>query len=82
MLNVLEKSLIDLLDFNNRTFSGNERLDYFISLGKKEFTRKDYMNVFKNISSSTASRDLAKGVERKILSKIGIMNKTVYKPTT
>ena len=82
MLNVLEKSLINLLDFNNRTFSGNERLEYFISLGKKEFTRKDYMNVFKDISSSTASRDLAKGVERNILSKIGTMNKTLYKPTT
>ncbi len=82
MLNVLEKSLTELLDFNNRTFTGIERLEYFISLGKKEFTRKDYMNVFKDISSSTASRDLAKGVERKILSKIGIMNKTLYKPTT
>lgn len=82
MLNVLEKSLTELLDFNNRTFTGIERLEYFISLGKKEFTRKDYMNVFKDISSSTASRDLAKGVERKILSKIGKMNKTLYKPTT
>jgi len=82
MLNVLEKSLIDLLDFNNRTLSGNERLEHFISLGKKEFTRKDYMNVFKDISSSTASRDLAKGVERNILSKIGVMNKTLYKPIT
>ncbi len=82
MLNVLEKALINLLDFKNRTFSGNERLEYFVSLGKKEFTRKDYMNVFKDISSSTASRDLAKGVERNILSKIGIMNKTLYKPTT
>jgi len=82
MLNVLEKSLIDLLDFNNRTFSSNERLEYFISLRKKEFTRKDYMNVFKDISSSTASRDLAKGVERNILGKIGTMNKTLYKPTT
>ena len=82
MLNVLDQSLVDLLDFNNRILSSSDRLEYFISLGKKEFTRKDYMNVFKEISSSTASRDLTKGVERKILSKIGSKNKTFYKLTT
>ena len=82
MLNVLEKSLINLLDFNNRTMSTNQRLEYFMSLGKKEFTRKDYMDVFKEISSSTASRDLAKGVEKNILKKTGNNNKTKYKPTT
>jgi len=82
MLNVLEKSLINLLDFNNRTISTKQRLEYFISLGKKEFTRKDYMDVFKEISSSTASRDLIKGVEKNILMKTGDNNKTKYKPTT
>ncbi|MCK5088068.1 MAG: Fic family protein [Melioribacteraceae bacterium] len=82
MLNVLDQSLVDLLDFNNRILSSSDRLEYFISLGKKEFTRKDYMNVFKEISSSTASRDLTKGVERKILSKIGSKNKTFYKLIT
>ncbi len=82
MLNVLEKSLINLLDFNNRTMSTIQRLEYFMSLDKKEFTRKDYMDVFKEISSSTASRDLAKGVEKNILKKTGDNNKTKYKPTT
>ncbi len=82
MLNVLEKSLINLLDFNNRTMSTKQRLEYFMSLGKKEFTRKDYMDIFKEVSSSTASRDLAKGVEKNILKKTGDNNKTKYKPTT
>ena len=81
MLNVLERSLSNLLNFNNRSLSSSGRLEYFISLSKKEFTRKDYMNVFKEISSSTASRDLTKGVENKILDRIGSKNKTFYKPT-
>lgn len=82
MLNVLEKSLVSLLDFNNRAMSTKQRLEYFISLGKNEFTRKDYMDIFKDISSSTASRDLAKGVKNNILKKVGDNNKTKYKPTT
>ncbi len=81
MLNVLERSLTNLLNFNNRSLSSSGRLEYFISLSMKEFTRKDYMNIFKDISSSTASRDLIKGVEKKILDRIGSKNKTFYKPT-
>jgi len=79
MLGVIEKSLIELLDFNNRILTDNDRLEYFMSLGKKEFTRKDYMNVFKDISTATASRDLKKGVEMNLFERIGEMNKTIYK---
>lgn len=82
MLNVLEKSLNDLLDFTNKIMTDVDRLEYFISLGKKEFTRKDFMNIFKDISSSTASRNLRKGVEMNMLKKTGSKNKTVYKLTT
>ena len=78
MLGVIEKSLIELLDFNNRILTDNHRLEYFISLGKKELTRKDYMNVFKDISTATASRDLKKGVELNLFEKTGEMNKTIY----
>ncbi len=82
MLSVLEKSLSELLDFNNRILSGRERLEYFLTLNKKEFTRKDYMNFFKNISTSTASRDLFQGVNENIIVRIGEKNKTKYKLTT
>lgn len=80
-LGVIEKSLIELLNFNNRILNDIDRLEYFIALGKKEFSRKDYMNVFKGISSATASRDLKKGVEMKLFEKTGTKNKTIYKPT-
>ena len=79
MLEVIEKSLNELLGFSNRVFTDIDRLDYFISLGHRDFSRKDYMNVFKNISTATASRDLKKGVEIGLFGKRGIKSRTVYK---
>jgi Fic family protein len=79
MLDVIDKSLNELLSFNNRILKDTDRLNYFITMGKKDFTRKDYMNVFKDISSATASRDLKKGVELNIFYKTGNKNRTVYK---
>jgi len=81
MLDVIDKSLNELLSFNNRTLKDTDRLNYFSTMGKKEFTRKDYMNVFKDISSSTASRDLKKGVEMNLFRKTGNKNITLYKLT-
>jgi Fic family protein len=79
MLNVIDISISQLLSFNDRTLGEKERLEYFISLNKIEFTRKDYMNIFKDISSATASRDLKKGVEFELFEKIGERNKTIYR---
>ncbi|MDW5290600.1 Fic family protein [Formosa sp. PL04] len=79
MLNVIDISISELLDFNNRTFNEKDRLDYYVSLNKAELTRKDYMDIFKNISSATASRDLKKGAELDLFEKIGEKNKTIYR---
>jgi Fic family protein len=79
MLNVIDRSLSELLSYNNRTLTDTDRLEYFLHLGHTEFTRRDYMNVFKDISSATASRDLKKGVEEGLLEKEGELNRTVYK---
>ena len=46
MLSVIDLSISELLIFNNRTLKEKERLEYFISLNKLEFTRKDYMDIF------------------------------------
>lgn len=81
MLDVIDKSLNELLRFNNRIVKDTDRLNAFLTLGKNEFTRKDYMNVFKYISSSTASRDLKKGVEMNLFQKTGDKNMTIYKLT-
>lgn len=78
MLGVIEKSLENLLNYNNRVLKDTDRLEYFLKLGMKEFTRKDYMNIFKDISSATASRDLKKGVKLDLFEIIGNLNKTKY----
>ncbi|WP_159948960.1 Fic family protein [Polaribacter septentrionalilitoris] len=79
MLNIIDISISELLDFNNRTLNEKDRLEYFVSLNKTEFTRKDYMDIFKDISSATASRDLKKGTELDLFEKIGEKNKTIYR---
>ena len=79
MLNVIDASIAELLNFKNRTLTEKDRLEYFISLNKQEFSRKDYMDIFKDISTATASRDLKKGTEKGLFNKIGEKNKTKYK---
>jgi Fic family protein len=78
MLGVIQASLEHLLNYNNRILKDMDRLAYFSNLGIKEFNRKDYMNIFKNISSATASRDLKKGIELNMFKSIGEANKTKY----
>jgi Fic family protein len=82
MLSVIDISINELLNFNSRTLNEIDRLDYFIALNKTEFTRKDYMDVFKGISSATASRDIKKGVGLNRFEKIGELNKTKYRLIT
>ncbi len=79
MLDVIETSLKELLNYNNRILKDVDRIDYFISVCKTEFTRKDYMTIFKDLSSATASRDLKKGVDLGEFSVFGEKNKTKYK---
>jgi Fic family protein len=81
MLGVIDKSLGELLQYNNRILKDSDRLDYFLSLQKEAFSRKDYMDVFKDISTATASRDLKKGLELNLFYKMGDKNQTIYKRT-
>jgi Fic family protein len=78
MLKLIEGSLIELLDYNNKVLTDTDRIEYFISLNKGEFSRKDYMNVFKDISSATASRDIKKGVDMMRFEKTGDKRLTKY----
>ncbi len=78
MLEVIEKSLDPLLNDNTRILKDSDRLEYFLGLNIKSFSRKDYMNTFRDISSATASRDLKKGVEMKLFQSVGDKNKTQY----
>ncbi len=79
MLKTINESLEDLLQYNNHIMSDLDRIEYFLTHNKNEFTRKDYMNIFKDISSASASRDLKKAVDLKLIIKSGSNNKTKYK---
>jgi Fic family protein len=80
MLSSINESLDELLSLQNPLNSPNERLDYFTSIYKEKwFSRKEYMNLFKNISTSTASRDLKFGVENHLLLKKGDKRNSRYK---
>jgi Fic family protein len=46
---------------------------------KNNFSRKDYLTLFKTISTATASRDLSQGVQQNLLQKSGDKNNTRYK---
>ena len=79
MLTQIDLSLEELLSYNAANLTQVERIEYFISSSKEQFSRKDYMNIFKNISTATASRDLKKGIDLDLIEKIGDKNKTKYK---
>ncbi len=79
MLQVIDQSLEKLLDYNQRVLKDTDRIEHFLTLRFNEFTRKDYMAVFKNISTATASRDLKKGITLNYWESSGSMNKTRYK---
>jgi Fic family protein len=79
MLNILDESLSDLLSSRQKKFTEMDRLQYFVQSGPKDFTRSVYMNMFKTISSATASRDLKKGVDLGLFSKSGLYNQAMYK---
>lgn len=78
MLQVIDQSLGELLNFNNRTLREMDRIEYFLKISSNQFTRKDYMNTFKDISTATASRDLKKATELKLITMVGKDNRTFY----
>ncbi len=79
MLEIIQDSLKQLIGTKTGNLKDTERLLYFREHSQlKEFTRKDYMNVFKSISTATATRDLRLGVENAILRKTGDNRKTIY----
>jgi Fic family protein len=79
MLDIIRKSLQKLIQEQRVNLTDKERILYFKEhTNLKEFTRKDYMNMFKDISTATASRDLGLGVEMGIFIRKGEGRNTRY----
>jgi Fic family protein len=79
MLNIIDQSLSELLENSIKKLSDENRIEIFIEIFEEEFTRKDYLIYFKNLSSATASRDLRKAVENGIIVKQGDKKTTTYR---
>jgi Fic family protein len=79
MLGIILQSLENLLKTQNRTLTTENRIELYKEvIGSNEFSRKDYLQNFKEISQATASRDLKWAVEQNILTKIGDKRLTKY----
>ena len=79
----LEQILITLNQYNTNVSSETvhplERLHYAQKyISQKWFYRKDYMELHKDISTATASRDLTLGLTENLLKKKNSNNKTCY----
>lgn len=79
MLGIISESLDGLLQSQSVTLYTEDRIRLFKEkIGKNKFTRKDYMQSFKNISAPTASRDLKWATEQDLLYKFGTLRLTEY----
>lgn len=80
MLQIIQQALQKLLNTQNRTLTQRDRIEFYNNIIKnQEFSRKEYLQHFKEISSATASRDLKWAVENHILLKIGDKRVTKYR---
>ena len=79
MLSIINDSLTELLSNSvSVNMSQKDRLLHFMSLNITPFSRKDYMLIFKQLSSASASRDLKKGVGLGLFKKMGDKRLTTY----
>lgn len=79
MLEIILESLDLLLQAQSITLNPDDRILLFKEkIGKSTFSRKDFLQHFKNISAPTASRDLKWAVEQKLLTKFGAYRLTEY----
>lgn len=80
MLGIIDKALEELLTTQPAHLTGMDRIKLYQSVIKeKEFARREYMQYFKDISASTASRDLREASDKGILVKTGDGRNTVYR---
>lgn len=79
ILTAINDSLDEVLSHQKKLHTSKDRIEYFIEVFEAAyFSRKDYLSVFKDISTSTASRDLKYGIDHGLLAKEGDKRNTMY----
>jgi len=80
VLGIIDSALGNLLKEPAPVITVEDRIRAFQNNFVPEiFSRKDYMQFFKNISTATASRDLQFATENGIINKTGDKNQAVYR---
>ena len=80
MLKIIDSELERILSNETKVMSFGDRLSAAKQkFGEKDFSRKEYLRIFKGISTATASRDLRAGAESGILIKTGEKRLSVYR---
>jgi predicted HTH transcriptional regulator len=79
-LGIIHASLEDFISsFVPKPLTASERLERAVDhFAREEFSRKHYLELFRTISTATASRDLKDGVDQGQLSKFGEKALTRY----
>jgi Fic family protein len=77
---MIHHALEDFLqNFSPKPLTPEERLNRAAQeFPRRTFSRKDYLALFKTISTATASRDLKHGVDSGLLQKQGEKAQTAY----
>jgi len=79
MLTIIDETLEELLSSQPVHLKAKNRIELFKTIiGDKQFTRKDYMRHFKDISAATATRDLREATQTGTLRKTGDGRTTCY----
>lgn len=79
MLGIIDDSLSELLTNSVQKLTQKDRILIFLENTEEEFTRKNYMKKFSEISSATASRDLKTALDMGLIKKFGDKKTSLYK---
>ena len=80
LLERIDEALAELLASPNPVLTGRDRIALFLQQNlDRPFRRKDYLNMFPELSTATASRDLAEAVHRQLISSSGTTRQVRYK---
>ncbi len=79
MLKLILNGLDEIIKKNKTHLTWRDRVLLFQEInGSTDFSRKDYLNYFKGLSTATASRDLHKAFSEKLVYSKGDLNQTRY----
>ncbi|MFT3883925.1 MAG: Fic family protein, partial [Flavobacteriales bacterium] len=81
MMERIDEALQELLTGQRPVLSGTERVDIFLrERERSRFSRKDYRNSFPELSTATASRDLAEATASGVIERSGTGRVSNYRP--